>query len=140
MNNLDNSLMKLIYAVGKFQRQPKFTQGCSNLSPTEIKLFEIVKPKEKVTMGDISDALGTSKGASTILVNKLVKKKQLGRSYDEKDRRIVYISLTKDGEKTYRAYMECKHKVLGSISEALKPYNKETCIEIFDRLSELLET
>jgi DNA-binding MarR family transcriptional regulator len=135
MNTLEKSLMDLIWTVSKFVKKPKFIESCGDLNPAESKLFEFVKPEEKVTMGDLAISFGSSKGATSLLLNKLVKKKIATRSYDKADRRIVYISLTKTGERFYRAYWECKSKVLYSICESIKGYDQKLCMDILEKIA-----
>jgi DNA-binding MarR family transcriptional regulator len=139
MKDIEQSIMKLIHVAGRFQKHPKFSKACGNMSPAEIKLFEVVMPGKKNTMTEIAHMLGTSKGATSLLVDKLVKKRKMTRTYDKQDRRIVYMSLTKEGEKNYNSYLECKHKVLGTITAGIKDFDPELSNELINKLAEQME-
>lgn len=135
MKTLEQNLMELIYALNKFQKKNVFSEACKKLNPAELKIFEVINPETKITMTDISKNIGTSKGATSLLINKLVNKKLLSRSYDNNDRRIVYISLTKDGKLMHQSYLNCKHKVLGSICKSLKELDKDLVSSIIKKLT-----
>ena len=136
MKKLEQNLMQLIHVVVKFQKKPVFSESCKKLTPAELKIFELVEPSKKIKMTEISNFLGITKGATSLIINKLVNKKLMTRSNDKNDRRIIYISLTKEGEKNFNNYLECKHKVLGSICKALKGFDPNTCNQIIEKLIE----
>lgn len=55
------------------------------------------KGQEPISMTDLSVASGIAKPNLTIIVDRLIEEKYVERSMDTNDRRIVNISLTKDG-------------------------------------------
>lgn len=135
MKKLEANLYELIHAVTKFQKNKVFSETCNKLNPAELKLFEIVKPNVKITMTELAKSLSTSKGASTLTVDKLVKKKLMLRSYDENDRRIVYISLSHEGEKVFKNYINCKTKVFGNLAKSFKDFDINVCNKILEKLN-----
>lgn len=60
-------------------------------------LIELKKAKQ-LTMNEISDKMNLTTSTMTRIINNLVRDKYVERYKDEKDRRIVYIRLTDNGE------------------------------------------
>ena len=93
----------------------------SDLSIAELHTINAIGPYEARTMTETANILGITIGTLTVAVDRLVKKKYVERQRDTKDRRIVRISLTRQGKLAYR--MQSKfHRVLAK--------------RIFDPLSE----
>ena len=67
-------------------------------------------------------------------MNKLVKKGYIERKYSEKDRRVVFVGLTRKGIIAYRIH-ESFHAVM--VQVMLKGLSHEECKELIDSLKRL---
>jgi DNA-binding MarR family transcriptional regulator len=69
-----------------------------------------------LTMGQIADYMALSSAAATSLVDRLVQSNWVTRQTDDKDRRIVNVRLTGDGEAIYD---QLKQRRCGRLRDAL---------------------
>ena len=76
----------------------------SNLSLAEMHTLDAIGPYESRTMTETAQILGITVGTLTVSVDRLVKKGYVARCRDEKDRRVVRISLTRDGKLAARMH------------------------------------
>ncbi len=83
----------------------------SDLSIAELHTINAIGPYEARTMTETANILGITIGTLTVAVDRLVKKKYVERQRDTKDRRIVRISLTRQGKLAYRMHSKF-HRVL----------------------------
>lgn len=94
----------------------------SDLSIAEMHTLDAIGPYEARTMTETASALGITTGTLTVSIDRLVKKGYVIRNRDEKDRRIVRISLTREGKLASRMHGKY-HKVLAR--HILEPYTEE---------------
>lgn len=94
----------------------------SNLSIAEMHTLDAIGPYESRTMSETAAILGITTGTLTVSVDRLVKKGYIDRKRDEKDRRIVRVSLTRRGKLASRMHGKF-HYVLAR--HVLEPYTKE---------------
>jgi len=67
------------------------------ISRAHVNLMEILREKGSCTMTELGRLLIVSKPNITTLVDKLVGLEMVRRSFDENDRRLIYIELTDNG-------------------------------------------
>lgn len=94
----------------------------SNLSIAEMHALDAIGPYESRTMSETASILGITTGTLTVAIDRLVKKGYVDRKRDENDRRIVRISLTRQGKLASRMHGKF-HYVLAR--HVLEPYNDE---------------
>ena len=91
-----------------------------NLSLAEMHTLDAIGPYESRTMTETAQILGITVGTLTVAIDRLVKKGYVERCRDEKDRRVVRISLTREGKLAARMHGKF-HKVLAT--HILEPYD-----------------
>ena len=96
----------------------------SDLSIAELHTINAIGPYEARTMTETANILGITIGTLTVAVDRLVKKKYVERQRDTKDRRIVRISLTRQGKLAYRMH-EDERKILTKTIEEIDAFVKE---------------
>ena len=80
------------------------------------------------TMGELSSEIYLAESAATRLVNRLVNLNLVRRRGDEKDRRVVRVSLTSYGRQLARLVFERRHFRFTNLAEQLKPEERENLI------------
>ena len=83
----------------------------SDLSIAELHTINAIGPYDARTMTETANILGITVGTLTVSVDRLVKKEYVERQRDTRDRRIVRISLTRQGKLAYRMHSKF-HRVL----------------------------
>lgn len=116
--NLVSIFEKVLVAEEKSLQKGYF----SNLSLAEMHTLDAIGPYESRTMTETAQILGITVGTLTVSVDRLVKKGFVERRRDEEDRRVVRISLTRDGKLAARMHGKF-HKVLAK--HILEPYNND---------------
>lgn len=93
----------------------------SKLSLAELHTLDAIGPYESRTMTETAQILGITVGTLTVAVDRLVKKGFVERNKDAVDKRVVRISLTRDGKLAARMHGKF-HKVLAK--HILEPYDE----------------
>lgn len=94
----------------------------SDLSVVELHTIDAIGPYEARTMTETAKYLGITTGTLTVAIDRLIKKGYVLRERDASDRRIVRVSLTKNGKLAGRIHSKF-HNVLAQ--RILDPYSKE---------------
>ncbi|MBP5492875.1 MAG: MarR family transcriptional regulator [Clostridiales bacterium] len=94
----------------------------SDLSIAELHTLNAIGPYEARTMTETANILGITVGTLTVAIDRLVKKQYVERQRDTKDRRIVRISLTRQGKLAYRMHSKF-HRVL--VRRIMDPLSEE---------------
>ena len=106
----------------------------SDLSNAEMHTLDAIGPYEARTMTETATDLGITTGTLTVAIDRLVKKGYVVRKRDEADRRIVRISLTKNGKLACRIHTKF-HTVLAK--RILEPYSSEDQEKLIKMVSEI---
>lgn len=134
--NLVSIFEKVLVAEEKSLQKGYF----SNLSLAEMHTLDAIGPYESRTMTETAQILGITVGTLTVSVDRLVKKGFVARRRDEEDRRVVRISLTRDGKLAARMHGKF-HKVLAK--HILEPYTdeeQELLLSLVKEVDEYLNT
>ncbi len=108
----------------------------SDLSIAEMHTLDAIGPYEARTMSETAQSLGVTTGTLTVSIDRLVRKGYVIRKRDEHDRRIVRISLTRDGKVACRMHSKF-HAVLAR--HILEPYSKDEKDMLIHMVSEIDE-
>ncbi|CAH1214635.1 MarR family transcriptional regulator [Paenibacillus sp. JJ-223] len=108
------------------------------MSTDQFCALRLIDEKPDCTPSDLADLLCVGKSSITALVNKLVSRNLVHRSGDERDRRVVYLSLTDTGRKIYQETEQEIHKLLEPYLVHFKPEEIRNFIESFEKLALLL--
>lgn len=110
--NIFNNIMheeEKALVVGKFK----------NISLNDMHIIEAIGVDEPKNMSKIAGILGITVGTLTIAINNLLKKGYVVRKRSEKDRRVVFISLSELGEEAYEHHMRYHRGIVERLTEDL---------------------
>jgi DNA-binding MarR family transcriptional regulator len=110
--------MKLLCVASKHKQMKKEFQNCGKFTVTEAQVMDVIG-KKLVLMKEITEKLKTTKSATTQIINKLINRQLVERSYDKKDRRVNLVSLTNKGLAIHKEYNNCKQKLTKSFTKSL---------------------
>jgi len=98
INEFTEIIGKLKFAL--VRRNPKILNDLDiEITPMQFGLCMLLKINGKLTMGELSNAIGVSMPTLTGIIDRLVKREIVIRDKDEKDRRVVLVSLSPTGER-----------------------------------------
>ncbi|HOB87228.1 MAG TPA: MarR family transcriptional regulator, partial [Bacillota bacterium] len=83
---------------------------------------------DNLTMGELSAEIYLAESAATRLVNRLVKLNLIKRRGDEKDRRVVRVTLTSYGRQVARLVFERRSFRFNNLARHLAPEEREMLI------------
>ncbi|BDR74033.1 hypothetical protein K144316041_27410 [Clostridium tetani] len=86
-------------------------------------------------MSEVANKLNITVGTLTTAINNLVKKGYVERSKSEKDRRIVYIQLTKRGKLAYRIHDKFHLDMIKETISGLTDEEEEILIASLEKLN-----
>lgn len=130
-----NSLLVILFNdIMNIEEKALITDEFKDISVTDMHIIEAVGVKEPKTMTTISKSLGVTMGTLTVGINGLVKKGYVIRTRGEKDRRIVYASLTDKGVRAYEHHKQFHEDMITHITEDLSEEEAAVLIKTFTRL------
>ena len=107
----------------------------SKMTTNDMHVIEAIGPGEGKTMSTVAKALNVTLGTLTISVNSLVKKGYVDRARSEKDRRVVRVSLTKEGLQAYRHHQKFHDDMIQSVVDNLEDDEREVLHRALDKLN-----
>lgn len=111
----------------------------SDLSIAELHTINAIGPYEARTMTETANLLGITVGTLTVAIDRLVKKKYVERQRDTKDRRIVRISLTRQGKLAYRMHSKFHRVLVKRIMDPLSEAEQTLLTQMVGRIDNYVE-
>jgi len=105
-----------------------------NCSFLEMKTLTIVHEQKNPSMREISDELGISSPAATPIIDRLIESKDVIRSEDENDRRVVRITITAQGKKTFEKNRNVIYDAINKRAAILSTSEREELVKILKKL------
>ncbi len=118
-NSLNSILVDLFNDILNIEEKALITDEFKDISVNDMHIIEAVGISEPRTMTIISKHLGVTMGTLTVGINGLVKKGYIVRTRGEKDRRIVYASLTDKGIAAYNHHKNFHEEMINHITADL---------------------
>lgn len=137
-DHLNNFFVKTFNAILLLEERSLAERGLKNLSVKEIHVISSVvrlAPLGQNTMSRIAEDLCISVSALTTAVNTLVQKGYLKRAAHEKDRRIVLVFPTPDGENADRIHSDFHAKMLDGVEQIISDDALQTLVSSLDQLT-----
>ncbi len=137
-----NELVETIFKVARLMKdEMSYTHNVTHLSILQVQmLFFLNHNKDKnISMSDIASYFRIELPSATSLVNKLCEQKFVERHADQNDRRLVLITLTKEGRTMFNEAMCERRKKLEKILSYLSEKEKADLSSIFKTLYNKLQ-
>lgn len=118
-DTINEVLVKLFNDIMHIEEKAIITDDFKDISNNDMHIIEAIGIKEPKNMSSVAKALSVTVGTLTIAINNLVKKGYVNRVRSEKDRRVVYISLTEKGLKAYEQHAEFHKQMINATIDGL---------------------
>lgn len=91
---------KLFYVFNHWMnhRFKDFIQNNSDITLNQYRVLNILKKYDYIKMSDLSELLNITSGSLTIMIDRLIDKNFVYRSFSTEDRRIVLVNITESGK------------------------------------------
>lgn len=127
---INDVLVNLFYEILELEEKAIITEEFRDISNNDMHIIEAVGLGNESTMSAVARKLRITAGSLTTSMNSLVKKQYVERDRSEKDRRIVYISLTEKGRRAYHHHenfhRQMTNAAIASLSEEELPLLAKT--------------
>jgi len=131
-----NEVISRLFSMSRLIKESlKKDGGIDGVSFDHIKTFYFIKTEGNPTMKEVADYLGIAPPSATSLINPFVKRGLIKRHFDEKDRRIVRLSVTEKGEKIIEEGYKGIARRLGKILSKLSGRQIKNLKDILNTLS-----
>lgn len=133
-SNKTGGLIDLLFATMKIIKENFRSQSVADISFGQLKALHYIESKNSPNMKEIADELGITPPSVTALVDPFVLHGLVKRIYDNKDRRIVKLTLTAKG----KAYLDEHYKNMTEKMEKLISVLSERQIANFKEILEII--
>ncbi|MEH6914372.1 MULTISPECIES: MarR family winged helix-turn-helix transcriptional regulator [Priestia] len=114
--------------------EDKISEQPYNLTITKFLILKFIGVSSKRMVAEISSNLKLTSGATTILLNQLEDDALVQRVRDQKDRRIVWISLTEAGETLVNYVIEQRNLFWQDMLFALTPEEQDEYLRMLEKM------
>lgn len=131
-------LMKIMQRIHKSNQTFKMETGIPQSEyavMNAIACRSMAKGQEGLTITEISEAILISKPGVSQVVNALEERNYVKRATTKKDRRIVYVELTDEGQETLKKMREAINERILGILEKMGEEDSETLLKLLDKFS-----
>ena len=108
---------------------------CQMVSPVEAHVILTCAAKKHCVMSQLAKSLSLSLGSVTSIIDKLEKRKLVVRTRCDKDRRKIYIHLTKEGKKLYALVQKAHLQFTRSMLQELSNQEQNLLLKLLRKIS-----
>lgn len=116
-----------------------YSSNIANLSILQLQTLKFIKLHNYAQMSDIAAHFHIELPSATSLLNKLVALHLVERQTDEKDRRLVRVVLTKEGNELFTKAMHDRLAHVGRLLSYLTEEEQQELLRLLEKLSERIE-
>jgi len=128
--------------IVRFKQQMEKLRGAANSEDHTflVRVFIILAHSETpLTMGELSAGLKIPLSSATRIVDWLVRGNFLERTYDPKDRRVVLVKMTKNGEQFFQTAMNYNKKRIAHLMENFSMEEQNQLLHLMGKLLNKLQ-
>ncbi|MBS4219540.1 MarR family transcriptional regulator [Bacillus sp. FJAT-49711] len=114
-------------------------QLMEELSLEQFSLVRLLYMKGPVRASELAEKQLVHKSAITVRVDKLVKRGLVERKRDEKDRRNIYLSLTKEGAELYKSIESKVNEFVEAIVKKIPEDEMESFLNVYVKIADYIE-
>lgn len=101
-------------------------------------LLRYIYSRQRCTTTELAEAFSVQKSAITAIMNRLVEKNMIERVQDKNDRRVLYLTLTKEGRTLFEKTEARVFNLVESIIQQFGQEEIETFIRTYEKLANVL--
>ena len=131
--NVTESLLRLVRVMRRRPAEPGLQ------SRGNRKLLRIVAAHSGASSRELADMMDIRPSSLTEMLNKLEDNGLVVRTRDEKDMRVVRVSISEPGAEELKRHKEAKRQYIDILAEGLDEEEQKVFCELCDRLAERAE-
>ena len=133
---INDILVNLFNEIWKLEEDAIITEEFRDITNNDMHIIEAIGLSGENTMSLVAKKIGITAGSLTTAVNALVNKKYVTRQRSERDRRVVFLALTKKGIKAFEHHRDYHHKMTDAVIQNLDEKEIPILLKTLDGLSE----
>lgn len=138
--NVDQLMEAFFRYKNKMLEQKQKTDTNCKLNPTKSHILGMILRVGRCMAVDVARQLSLSSGATTIVLNQLESEGMIQRVRSEEDRRIVWLSLTEEGEQLAQALNANRGRMTWELLQALTEEEQQQMLGMLKKIElKLLE-
>ncbi|WP_461367032.1 MarR family winged helix-turn-helix transcriptional regulator [Candidatus Darwinibacter acetoxidans] len=139
IREFQNHLWQLFRAIGQGLDGPLGTiVQAHGITMTQLRILMEVDHRSEMTVGELSQALGSASANSSAMCKTLEKKGLVSRDRSPEDERIVLITLTPEGKRVLHLIEEDLSSKFDPVLEGYSPGEFEQIISGMEKLKEVV--
>lgn len=127
----------IMYRMHKYKLSAKNELNIQNNEFAIMKLLA-AKKEEQMTISDISSRMQVSRPAISQVINALEDKDYVKRVHTKKDRRLVYVVLTKNGFDAVDLMNKRRNEKIKLLFDKLGDEDTDTFLRLFEKISHII--
>lgn len=113
-------------------------QISNELTNDQHYILRYIQQSGSCTSTELAAVFDVNKSAITAIINRMADRGWIQRTRDENDRRIVFLTLTEEGNQLYLKAQEKIHLLVESIITQFEETEITTFIQTFEKLAQIL--
>ncbi|WP_026695308.1 MarR family winged helix-turn-helix transcriptional regulator [Peribacillus kribbensis] len=138
INELVDRYISTSFSVAKRAENLVKCQIGDDLTNDQHYMLRYIYKAQECTSTELADVFEVKRSAITAIINRLWEKGLIERTRDEKDRRVVYLSLTKNGAELFARTEERIYKLVESLIKKFDQKEIEQFMETYEKLDRVL--
>jgi DNA-binding MarR family transcriptional regulator len=116
-----------------------FKMGVMNMTVSQLDTMAYLYEHKRAKMSELAKNAMVKMPTMTDMINKLIKTGTVKREHDDKDRRTVWVSITKEVEKMVAFHLNKRDESIASLMKVLTDEEKKQAAVILKKLVNSLE-
>lgn len=137
-DTLNMILVHLFREINNLEEKAIITDEFKDITNNDMHVIEAIGLNDEKNMSTIAGSLSVTVGTLTTAMNSLVKKGYVVRRRGEKDKRVVYISLSEKGKKAYLHHEKFHKEMIDAALQRLDSEKTEVLVQVLKDLAEFL--
>ena len=129
-DRLNNMVVDLFHGISYEEEKAVITDEFKDISNKDLHIIDAIGIKKPKNMSTIAGDLNITVGTLTTAINNLLKKGYVNRKRGEKDRRVVYISLSEKGRKAYSHHREFHKRMIQGLLDTLNEQEQDLFVKV----------
>ncbi len=135
MNDMHKEIGKIIKTI-----KPKkcIDIGMKDLTISQLETMAYLYQHKAVKMSELANNAGVQMSTMTDMIDRLHKIGLVERKHDEKDRRSIVISISKDAQSKVYGHIQSRNEQLSKIMDCLTKKEKQVVVKILTKMLDSL--
>ena len=128
--DVTDGIMQATFEIGRSLRRRMLSSSNSDMHMGQLHCLGLVQEQDGITMKEIATMLQIASPSATSFVDRLVQLGYVVRKQDQKNRKLVRLSITIGGRRILKEKMAVKKKMFQGLLRALSKHDQQTLLTI----------